>query len=165
MAASTVIKHLYDGSIQLKDGTGTPVTLTVPFSRGDLSISGLHQTQKNVTAYETRGTLHSVRYTSRTYPTGSFSFMIADYSHATNNTAIDFVMKSNSYSANVTTLTSPAEVYAIDIVLTVEGSNFNDEGGDHTITLTKCVCTMDVAEGEPNAATLNFTCYGSVAFA
>ena len=43
MAASAVIKHFTDGSITLKDGTGTPVTLTVPFSAGDLSLSGLAQ--------------------------------------------------------------------------------------------------------------------------
>lgn len=160
MPASTVIKHLYDGSITLSDGTGVPVTLVVPFSQGDLSVSGIQETQNAVVAYETRGTLHSVRHAARTYPTGSFSFMIADYADATNNTVVDYVTKANSYSGNATTLTG-SDVYAIDIILTVEGTDLGD-ATDHTITLTDCVCTMDIAEGEPNTGTINFTCYGTV---
>lgn len=163
MAASTVIKHLYDGSISLADGTGTPVTLTVPFSVGDLSISGLSETQNNVTAYETRGTFNSLRHTSRTYPTGSFSAQLADYSDATDTTLIDFILKQNSFSGNASTLGTASDVYTIDITLTVEGTDFGDSS-DHTVVITDCQCTLDTAEGEPNTATINFTCYGTVTF-
>ena len=37
MAASLVVKHLYDGAISASDGTGAPVTLSIPFTMGDLS--------------------------------------------------------------------------------------------------------------------------------
>jgi len=161
MAASTVIKHLYDGLIALLDGTGTPVQLTVPFSMGDLSIKGLAQTQREVIAYESRGVLNSVRHTKRTYPTGSFSYMIADYSDATNNTVIDFIRKAGSYNANTSTLGTASDVYTIDIKLTVEGTNFGDSS-DHTITLEDCHCTIDIDEGEPNKGTISFTTYGAV---
>lgn len=163
MAASTFIKHLYDGTISLADGTGTPVTLTVPFTVGDLSVSGLSETQKNVVAYETRGTFNTLRHTSRTYPSGSFSAHLADYSDATESTLIDFILAANSYSGNASTSGANAEVYTIDITLTVEGTDYGD-AADHTIVLTDCQCTLDTAEGEPNTATINFTCYGTVTF-
>lgn len=160
MPASTVIKNLNDGSITLRDGTGTPVTLVVPFSTGDLSISGLAQKQNEVAKYETRGTFHSARHTARTYPSGSFSFQIADYSDGTNQTVHDFVQAVNSYSANVSTLGTNADVYAIDIILTVEGTDHGD-ASDHVLTLTDCVCTLDISEGDPNTGTLNFECLGT----
>lgn len=162
MPASSIVKHLYDGSITLKDGTGSPVTLVVPFSTGDFSASGIAQTQREVIAYETRGTLNAVRYTTRTYVTGSFSAQLPAYTDAsTVGQVYAFVNKVAPYASNVTTLTGPAEVYAVDVVLTTEGTNFGDSA-DHTITLTKCACTVDVTEGEPNTITVNFTCYGAV---
>lgn len=159
MAASTVIKHLHDGTLTIKDGTGTPVSLAIPFSVGDFTLSGVQQQQNNVVAYETRGDLHSVRHSTRTYPTGSFSVMLADYSDATERTVLDFLRKSGSYSGNISTLT-PTEVYAVDLVWTVEGTDLGDPS-DHVATMTDCVCTLDLAEGEPNTLTVNFTMYGS----
>lgn len=159
---STFVKNLNDGTINLADGTGTPVTLDVPFSTGDLKISGLSETQQNVSRYETRGQLNTVRHTSRTYPTGSFSFQLAEFSDATVGTVADFVLKRNKYSGNASTLTS-GDVYCIDITLTVEGTDHGDSA-DHSVTLTECDCTFEFAEGDPNAGTVNFTCNGSVNF-
>ena len=162
MAVSTVIKNLNDGTITLEDGTATtPVTLTAPFTVGDLSISGLAQTLKAVVAYESRGTLNSVRHTSRTYPSGSFSFQLAEYSDASVGSIVDFAAKTNAYSANESTLGGNAEVHAIKITLTVEGTNHGD-GADHTVVLDDCAVTVDLSEGDPNTGTLSFTCYGSV---
>lgn len=164
MAASTVIKHLYDGEIAVEDGTTpTAVSLTVPFTVGDLSLSGLAQTQNEVVAYETRGTLHTVRHSSRTYPSGSFSAQLADYSDGTDQTLLDFLLGQASYSANVSTLGANAEVYGVKLTLTVEGTDHGDSA-DHTIVLDDCVCTLDVAEGEPNTVSVSFTVYGSVSF-
>ena len=161
MAASTVIKHLYDGTITASDGTGSPVTLVIPFSTGDLSVSALSQVQRATVAYEARGVLTSVRKAARTYPSGSFSFQVADYSDAVDGTAIDFFLKANSYSANVSTLGASADVYTVDLLLTVAGTVLGD-AANHTVTLTDCDVTMDIAEGEPNTGTITFTCYGSV---
>lgn len=162
MAASTVIKHLYDGTITANDGTGSPVTLVIPFSTGDLSVSALSQVQRATVAYEARGVLTSVRKAARTYPSGSFSFQVADYSDAVDGTAVDFFMKSNSYSGNISTLGASADVYTVDLLLTVAGTVLGDVA-NHTVTLTDCDVTMDIAEGEPNTGTITFTCYGSVA--
>ncbi len=162
MAISTVIKHLHDGKITLSDGTGTPVTLVVPFSAGDLSISGLQETQNAVNKYESRGVLHTVRHGARSFPSGSFSFMVPEYTNSSIGVAIDFALQQNAYSANISTLV-PTEVYAFDIILETEGTDLAD-GKDHLITMTDCVCTLDVSEGEPNSATLSFECLGTVTY-
>jgi len=156
------IKNLNDGSITFSDGTGTPVTMSVPYTTGDLSIDGLAETQNEVVAYETRGTLNSVRHTARTYPSGSLSFQIADFTDATVDTAIDFALKQNKFSTNTSTLST--DVYAFDIILTVEGTDFGD-AADETITMTDCHVTTAVAEGDPNTGTMSFICYGTVTFA
>jgi len=161
MAASTVIKNLNDGSVTLADGTGSPVTLVAPFTVGDVAIEGLAAQLNEVTAYETRGTLNTLRHTSRTYPTFSFSAQLADYSDATDGTIIDFCLFQASYSANVSTLGSSADVKTINITLTVEGTDHGDSA-DHTIVCDDVHVTVATSEGDPNTVTISGTVYGSV---
>ncbi len=160
MALSTILKHLYDGSLTLSDGTGAAVTLAVPFDVGDVSVEGLQQTQREVTAYETRGVLNTVRHTKRSYPSGSFSVQLPEYMNSSAGNVVDFLMKTNGYSANVSTLV-PTEVYAVDVILTTEGTDQGD-AKDHVITMTDCACVASIAEGEPNTVNVSFTCYGTV---
>ena len=163
MAASAVIKHFTDGTITLKDGTGTPVSLVVPFSVGDLSISGMETDTlgRTVNAYETRGVLHSLRRGARVYPTVSFSAQLTDVTDATDKTLLDMILKRNSYSANVSTTAATGDVYTLDVVFTVEGTDLGDSA-DHVITLEDVHFTADVAEGEPNTISLSGTIYGTV---
>lgn len=163
MAASTVIKDLYDGTITLEDGTTpTAVSLTVPFSIGNLSVDGLSPQQRAVNKYETRGTFHSAKYGARTYASGSFSFQVADFSDASENTAIDFLLFQGSYGSNVSTLgTATSVVQAVKITLTVEGTDHED-ASDHTLVMDDCVITMALAEGEPNTVNVSFEVLGSI---
>jgi len=164
MTASVVIKHFTDGSITLKDGTGSPVTLVVPFSLGDLSISGMETDTlgRAVNAYETRGVLSSLRRGARVFPTVSFSCQLADVTDATNTTLADFVLKRGSFAANVSTTAATGDVYTVDTVFTVEGTVFGDPT-DHVITMEDCHFTIDIAEGEPNTISLSGTVYGTLA--
>lgn len=157
MAVSTVIKHLTDGTIELADGTATPVTLTVPFSQGDFSISGVQEGQKAVNVYQSRGTLHSLRKGEKTFVTGSFSAMLADVSDASAGNLLDFIRKTNAYSGNASTL-SGGDCYAIKVTLQIEGTDLGDSA-DHTIVLDDCICTADVSEGEPDSISISFTSY------
>ena len=159
MAASTVVKHLFDGSIVVNDGTGSPVTLAVPFTQGDLALDNLMQGGRGVQAYQTRGVFHSLRLTGVEFPTLNFSAMLADLSDATDGTLVDFVLKQNSYSGNISTLAG-SDTYCVDVVLTIEGTDVGD-AADHTITLTDVHFTMAIAEGEPDTVTLSGTVYGS----
>lgn len=161
MPASQIVKHFTDGVITLKDGTATPVTLAVPFSVGDLSISGLNQARRATNAYEARGTLTSLRKGAKAFPTGSFSCQIADFSDAIDRTVLDFLLKQNSYSANKSTTEAIGDVYTLDVVLTVEGTDLAD-AADHVITMEDCDCSLDLAEGEPTTLSVSFTCYGTL---
>ena len=161
MAASTVIKHLYDGSITLEDGTTpTAVSLSIPFTVGDLSLDGLMESQRAAQAYQTRGTLHSVRLAAREFPSVTFSAQLADLSDGTDGTLVDFALKQASYSGNVSTLTG-SDVYAVKITLTVEGTDLGD-AADHTIELDDVHVTVAIAEGEPDTVTISGTVYGSI---
>ena len=157
MAVSTVIKHFTDGTIELADGTATPVTLTVPFSQGDFSISGLQESQKAVNVYQSRGVLHSLRQGEKTFVTGSFSAMLADVSDSSAGNLLDFIRKTNAYSGNASTL-SGGDCYAIKVTLQIEGTDLGDSA-DHTIVLDDCICTADVSEGEPDSISISFTSY------
>jgi hypothetical protein len=163
MPASVVIKHFTDGSITLKDGTGTPVTLVVPFSLGDLSISGMETDTlgRAVNAYETRGVLNSLRRGARVYPTVSFSCQLADVTDATNTTLLDFVLKRASFAGNTSTTAATGDVYTMDVVFTIEGTSFGD-AADHVITMEDVHFTIDAAEGEPNTVSLSGTIYGTL---
>lgn len=163
MAASTVIKTLYDGYIKLRDGSPTPVELVVPFSVGDLKLDSLKRRQRTTAKYETRGVLRSVRLTSRIYATGSFTAYSADYSDATEQTVIDFLRQQGAYAGNISTLGATAEVYTIDIILVVEGTDLGDPA-DHTWTASDCDCTFAPSEGDPNSLGISFEILDDVSF-
>ena len=87
--------------------------------------------------------------------------MLTDVSDAADQTLIDFCMKQNSYSGNVSTTATTGDAYTVTITLIVEGTNHGDSN-DHSIELADCRCTLAVAEGDPSTVTISFTCYGSV---
>jgi len=163
MPASEIIKHFTDGSVTVKDGTATAVTLTVPFTAGDVAISGIAADAlgRATNAYETRGVLVGLRRGAREYPTFSMSVMVADLSDGSNTTILDFIRKKGAYTANKSTTEAKGDVYTIDIVLTIEGTALGD-AADHTFTLEDVDCRADFSEGEPNTLTINGTIYVTV---
>lgn len=169
MAISTVTKNLNDGSITLADGTGTPVTLVIPVSVGDEAIQGLRALSaitgqyNEVVAYEARGKLDGVRHTTRVYPSGSFTAHFREFTSASVGVVSDFLLKLNGYSANVSTLGASADVYAVKITITVEGTTHGD-GADAVAVLTNCHCTLDWSSGDPDTFTINYVCYGTVTY-
>ena len=54
-APGTFISNFTNGTITFKDGTGTPLTLTLSLDEGNFSVSGLADRLREVAAYETRG--------------------------------------------------------------------------------------------------------------
>lgn len=163
MSVSTVIKNFRDGTIVINDGTSpTPLTLTVQFETGDFSISGLNQGNYEITKYLDRGDLGSIRKTNRSFPTGSFTAHMTDLSDGTDRLLWDAVNKTGAWASAVSTLGSTADVYALQIVLTVEGTNFGDSA-DHVLTLGNCHCSISFAEGDPNSFTLDFEVLGTIA--
>lgn len=162
MPLSSVVKNFRDGTIRVFDGTAvTPLDVTVEYESGNWTVGGLKKSLNETVTYLDRGELGSVRYTSRTFPTGSFSLHMTELSDATNEVLLDLVRRTGAFSAAVSTLGASAEVYTLNMSLTVEGTNYGD-ASDHSLTLTNCELSADLAEGDPNTITINYTCYGTI---
>jgi hypothetical protein len=161
MAVSSVVKNFRDGTILIEDGTGTPLTVTVQYEAGDFSITGLNQGNVEATTYLDRGELGSVRKTSRTFPTFSFSAHMTDLSDATDKLLYDAVNKTGAFASAVSTGGTASDVYMLKVTLTIEGTNFGDST-DHVMIMNNCHLAIDFAEGDPNSFTLNGTVYGAI---
>lgn len=167
MAYSTVPKTKRDGKIELLDGTsGTPIKLEIAYEDGNFSFSQPQQYSELVVM--DRGNFATIRKQDEQAITGSFSFHFRQFTDTVNPGSVrDFIQKVGAYSANVSTGTVGVpyvEHFCIDIQYTAEGTDFGD-AGDHSAKLSKCVCALDFAEGDPSSFTLNFTCYGGVTVA
>jgi len=162
MAYSNIPKTKRDGKIELIDGTGSPVTLEVAFEDGNFSFSQPQQFSELVVM--DRGSFATIRKQDEQAITGSFSFHFREFTSSDVGSVRDFINQSGAYAGNISTGdagTPFVEHYCIDIRYTAEGTDFGDSG-DHIVGLSKCVCSLDFAEGDPSAFTLNFTCYGGV---
>ena len=160
------IKNFTHGTLVISDGTTpTAISLTLDCDNGDLSITGLAETQNEVAAYECRGDLISIAHTNRTYPTFTLTAKMAEFTLASGGTVADALLKisGGAFAAAVST-SANTDVYTVDLLLTVEGTDFGD-ASDHTATITDAHCTVDFSEGDPNQFSISGTVYGSVTFA
>ena len=155
------MKNFRDGLIQLASGGGSPISLAVQYENGDFSLSGSNAGQVEHTKYLDRGELGSVRRTSRSFVTGSFTAQLTDLADATQNTLWDAVNRSGSFAAATSTLGANADLYTLNITLTIEGTQFGD-ASDHVLVMNDCRCSIDVAEGDPDSFTLNFEVLGAI---
>ena len=165
MAYTTIPKVRRDGTIQLRDGTGSPVTLDVSYEEGNLTIDNLNDL-RDQTVIRDRGEIVAVRKADQQPLTGSFSFYFRAFTDAEVGGIRDFITGSNAYSANISTGASGSpyvEHFCVDIQYTVEGTDFGDDA-DHVATLSKCVCNLSLSEGDPSTYALSFTTYGGVTF-
>lgn len=133
------------------------------YENGDFTLSGANSGAGSyeITKYLDRGDLGTVRRTVRSFPTGSFSAHLTELSDATNNTLWDAVNQTGSFSAAVSTLGANADVYALKLTLSIEGTTLG-EASDHTLVLNDCRCSIDVAEGDPDSFTLSFEVLGTI---
>lgn len=162
MAISSVVKNFRDGVITVSDSTSpTPLSVTVQFEAGDLSLSGTNQGNYEHTKYLDRGELGSIRKTNRMFPTGSFTCHMSDLSDGTDKLIWDAVNKTGAFASAVSTLGANADLYTLDIVLTISGSALGDSA-DHVLTMSDCRCSIDFSEGDPNSFTINFEVLGTI---
>ena len=165
MAYSVIPKTKRDGKIDLLDGTSpTPISLEVAFEDGNFSFSQPQQFSELVVM--DRGSFSAIRRQDEQAISGSFSFNFRQFTDGSEVGSVrDFINQSVNYSGNVSTGSAGSpfvEHYCVDIRYTAEGTDFGDDA-DHTVTLSKCVCSLDFSEGDPSSFTLNFTCYGGAA--
>lgn len=162
MAISAITKNSIDGALVLTDNSGTPKTLTLKYTGGDLKVSGLRAANRITTVYKDRGIIYAARATEQAMPNVSFTAHFTDLSDVANRTLHDMALKYNSMSAGVSTLGSTAngqtalagDVWTIDGVWTVTGIALGDPS-DHTLSLYKIMPTsFDISEGTPNTFSL-----------
>ena len=171
MGYSTIPKVRRDGSITLKDGTSSTVSLLVAYEEGALSFDLAKPADQTV--IRDRGTIVTVRKgDDQPSATGSFTAFMRQFTSSSAGSILDFINKTagSAYAANESVArydkgrTPVLEEYAIDIEYDVEGSDFGDTDGDHKAILKSCICTASFSEGDPSSFTINFTCYGGVEF-
>ena len=164
MAYSAAPKVRRDGKITLKDGTTpTPVSLVVDYEEGNFSFD---QVKSDRIVIRDRGTIKSVRKGDDQPLTGSFTIYMRQFTSASAGGVLDFINKTNSYSANISASSSVAtDEYTINIEFEVDGDAVGDDDGDTTATFNTCICQASFAEGDPNQITVNFECYNGVTYA
>ena len=162
MAISGVTKNFRDGTLAIEDGTGTPISMTLAYEDGDFSISGLGESQKEVAKYEDRGDFYCARKTKTKYPQFKFTAHFTDLHDATEKTLLGVAKKIGAWSAGVSTLGANAEVWAVKLTWTIEGSNHGD-AADHVLILDDCIITdFGVSEGDPNKFTITGEVLGTI---
>lgn len=165
MAYSNLPKTRRDGSLTLRDGTGTPVELTISFEEGAFSMDTPKEAQ---TVIRDRGIISTVRKgDSEPSASGSFTAFFRQFTDgAEAGSLVDFVNQTGHYASNVSTGLSGTpfvEFYCIDIEYMANAMPLGDDS-KHLATLSKCVCTVSFTEGDPSSFTVNFTCYGGVTY-
>ena len=163
MPISSIVKNFRDAVVTMATGGGVPLTFTLQYEAGDLSLSGANSGAGSyeITKYLDRGELGSVRRTNRSFPTGSLTAHLTDLSDGTNATLWDLVNRTGSFAAAVSTLGANADVYTINITITIEGTTLGDPS-DHVLVMNDCRCSIDMAEGDPDSFTLNWEVLGTI---
>lgn len=169
MAYSTIPKIRRDGTITLKDGTSSTVSLVVSYEEGAMSFDLAKPADQTI--IRDRGTIVTVRKgDDQPSATGSFTAYMRQFTSSSAGSILDFINKAGAYASNESVArydkgrTPVLEEYAIDIEYDVEGTDFGDDN-DHKATIKSCICTASFSEGDPNQFTINFTAYGGVTFA
>jgi hypothetical protein len=165
MAYDAIPKNARDAVITLKDGTGSPITFEIKYEPGDFKAGPFIQGGKEVVSIYDRGDRITERKTKALHPAFSFSCWVTAFSHATDGSPLDAVLKQGKFSAGVSTNGTSADVWTFDITFVIEGTNIGS-ATDNTLTLEDCHATIEIAEGEEvNTWTINGICKGAWTFA
>lgn len=161
--ASSVVKNMRDGTVIIKDSTGTPVQITVQFEEGNFSLSGLQQDLTEVSAYMDRGSLCSLRKTSQVFPTFSLSAYMTHFTSGGSGaiSILEFIKQQDGGSSLTSGSAAKGDVMTFEVAIVVEGTDFGDTS-DHKITLAECLLSADFAEGDPSTFSISGTVYGAI---
>jgi hypothetical protein len=161
MALSTTIKTTGDGSIILSDGTGTPLTLAVRFSNGDVNIGGLTNSLREVVTIVARMKTVGLRKGAPVYPTIAFSCYLTDLGEATSGTILNWEAKTAPYASRLKTH-AIGDLDTYHIKLTIEGTDHGD-AADQNINCKDCHGTWTFTEEDGgNKAAFSGVIYGDV---
>lgn len=153
MALTAVPVVVSDGVITITDGAGTPLSFVVAYEDGDLAISGLTESQKEIQEFYDRGMFVGLRAVKQMPIEFSFSAILVNLRGDGTTAGIeDVVNRKGVWASATSTLPAAAggtECYCVQVKWQFERSDFGDTVGDRSITLKYCRLTLDVSEGIP----------------
>ncbi len=163
-APSSMPKTALKGTISFADGTGTPVTLAVAFTRGDTALGPLSEDLNEPVIIMARGAIIGFTRGAPRPPQLAFSMYLGNVvgsSTSTPGSPMEFILRKGAYASNVSTLGANRKS-AVDVVITIEGTNWGDSA-DETITCEDVVFDGQWAEAmDGNTLSLTGTVLGSV---
>lgn len=160
MAESTSVAVRRDGTILIKDGTTpTPNSYTVAYENGDFSYT---EEKSDRVVIRDRGTIVGLRRADDPVLSFSFTVHFRELTNASSDSIIDFIMKTGNASSNVSAGGNGFEQYLVDIDFDVDKTAIGAEVVGHRATLSKCLLTYQVSEGDPDSISLTGECYGGI---
>ena len=160
MAESTSVAVRRDGTIKIKDGT-TPTAnvYTVAYENGDFTYT---EEKADRVVIRDRGTIVGLRKADDPVISFSFTVHFRELTNSADDSIIDFIMKTGNASSYVSTGGNGYEQFLVDIEFDVDKTAVGAETVGHRATLSKCLLTYQVSEGDPDSISLTGECYGGV---
>jgi len=149
MANATVPLVPRDGSLVISDNTGTPLTVTVQYTDGDLKISDIVQGNWEAVVFEDRGVPYSLRASKK--KTIKVSFTCHAIMTVGSASPLEAIRKTGTWASAVSMLATAAggsEIFLVQLVWTGERSDFG-ASADASFTLKKVRVTASFNEGVP----------------
>jgi hypothetical protein len=158
MALSTRVKNFRNGTLVIKDGTGTPLSMTAVYEDGDLGFD-IDKAARIVV--RDRGVIVGAIKGDDPVQSGSFTVDMLEFLNTGAATIIDVIEKTGAWAAAISTGGNAYEFFTHTLEFTDEGTDFGDTA-DAKITFAKCILTWGFKEGERNKISVKFEVYDVV---
>lgn len=136
MAVSAIAAVYREVSVQLRDGTGTPVTLTPPKRLASLVLD---QSPGVYVWVKAQGVYVGRKKTEDALLTFTLRFVFTELTNASAGMVADFANFRGFYSANVSTTGPEFDGKSIDVVVTIDKtSGDKDDNANAVITYSDC---------------------------
>jgi hypothetical protein len=157
MAEATSVAVRRDGTIKLKDGSTN--VYTVAYENGDFSYT---EEKSDRVVIRDRGTIVGLRRADDPVLSFSFTVHFRELTNASSDSIIDFIMQTGAAAAYTSAGGNGYEQYLVDIEFDVDKTAVGSEAVAHRATLSKCLLTYQVSEGDPDSISLTGECYGGI---
>lgn len=151
IAANPIVPK--DGVLTISDGAA--LSFAVPYTDGDLQLSGVRKGGMQVQIFKTRGRAYSVRETEDAPVAYAFSCHFNGLDDATSAAMLDIVAKLGTWASATSTLpTSAGDAWMVQLAWAIEGTA-RGSTADHSFTLKYCTIACDIQEGTPSTLSIS----------
>ena len=136
-----------DGVLVLSDASGTPKTVTISYTDGDLKIDGIAADSSDITVFESRNVPYAARNTGRKRIKVTFSCHALDLANGSAGTPLDAIRGTGNFSGGTSTWTA-GDARFLRCTWTGERTAFGSTA-DASIVLKKVRFDGSFSEGIP----------------